>query len=248
MNISIHAPREGCDKRLEVVGIRTGYFNPRTPPKTATLTQNFNPRTPHGVRPPSSGRREANMQISIHAPLTGCDHIVVSVPASGSISIHAPLTGCDSAHRAPPQPSPYFNPRTPHGVRHRLLLSFTLILDISIHAPLTGCDPPELDGSVSTEISIHAPLTGCDASRQRNFSAGTDFNPRTPHGVRPCANGRRGLYQKISIHAPLTGCDFQTFSPPRTIAAFQSTHPVRGATVPEAHRTPSTNDFNPRTP
>ena len=34
--------------------------------------------------------------ISIHAPLTGCDLIVIALPVLYTvISIHAPLTGCD---------------------------------------------------------------------------------------------------------------------------------------------------------
>ena len=52
-----------------------------------------------------------------------------------------------------------------------------------------------------------------------------DFNPRTPHGVR--------------LVTALTGA---------TGALFQSTHPSRGATGPEAIRCCWRPDFNPRTP
>ena len=34
-------------------------------------------------------------EISIHAPLAGCDPIIKGRPVSNEISIHAPLAGCD---------------------------------------------------------------------------------------------------------------------------------------------------------
>nr|DAQ64152.1 MAG TPA: hypothetical protein [Caudoviricetes sp.] len=81
----------------------------------------FNPRTPCGVllcvlRPASAGR-----EISIHAPLTGCDDPddLADIDIC-DISIHAPLTGCDMDFPA----------------------RSCILIDISIHAPLTGCDHP----------------------------------------------------------------------------------------------------------
>ena len=40
-------------------------------------------------------------------------------------------------------------------------------------------------------------------------------------------------YQRISIHAPLAGCDTaaETAEDTVTVVGFQSTHPLRGATV-----------------
>ena len=57
-------------------------------------------------------------------------------------------------------------------------------------------------------ISIHAPLAGCDIQAITNVFSGLDFNPRTPCGVRLAV---RLLPVPISI--------------------FQSTHPLRGATL-----------------
>ena len=99
--------------------------------------------------------------ISIHAPLTGCDCSVGPLHCSLVISIHAPLTGCDDFHNA--------------DAVSRL---------ISIHAPLTGCDNPFARLNVDTGISIHAPLTGCDLKSNWHSSMTSNFNPRTPHGVR----------------------------------------------------------------
>ena len=79
--ISIHAPREGCDLDVSA-GDR--------------LVDDFNPRTPRGVRlMPVQDIRRGDV-ISIHAPREGCDFVV---------PILNPFKG-------------YFNPRTPRGVRH----------------------------------------------------------------------------------------------------------------------------------
>ena len=125
--------------------------------------------------------------ISIHAPLAGCDAHLVALALVCGISIHAPLAGCDA---------------NAQGV-------YTDIA-ISIHAPLAGCDfaqrVPVLEEQI---ISIHAPLAGCDRESIFIRSGRSNFNPRTPCGVRP-----------LSLTAG-TGTD-----------AFQSTHPLRGATKP----------------
>ena len=83
------------------------------------LDPNFNPRTPCGVRPAGRDRRRAELGISIHAPLAGCDftralradaerifqsthplrgatELIAYAPSVDAISIHAPLAGCDN--------------------------------------------------------------------------------------------------------------------------------------------------------
>ena len=78
--ISIHAPREGCDRKAFKSISKAKHFNPRTPRgvrqgpsgRCSRDSDNFNPRTPRGVRP---------------------------------------STGCPQCRRT------YFNPRTPRGVR-----------------------------------------------------------------------------------------------------------------------------------
>ena len=127
-----------------------------------------------------------------------------------------------------------FNPRTPCGVRRCCGDTFLLSKDISIHAPRAGCDHHDCGGFVTTglfqsthpvrgattqslvhvgnmQISIHAPRAGCDQRRARaRTTCPCYFNPRTPCGVRLTRS--RTTTQKG--------------------AKFQSTHPVRGATLP----------------
>ena len=82
VEISIHAPRMGCD-------ITECAF--------VTVGNNFNPRTPYGVRPLSLVGFFCIDYISIHAPRMGCDQHLDGIPVL-------------------PED---FNPRTPYGVRRR---------------------------------------------------------------------------------------------------------------------------------
>ena len=63
-------------------------------------------------------------------------------------------------------------------------------------------------------ISIHAPRAGCDVADIRFRLHAHNFNPRTPCGVRPHLEG----------------------IVPSHISIFQSTHPVRGATVQDGRK------------
>ena len=78
---------------------------------------------------------------------------------------------------------------------------------ISIHAPRAGCDDRRRGDHARANISIHAPRAGCD---------------RLLRGVSHAVS--------ISIHAPRAGCD-SARELDELIQAFQSTHPVRGATT-----------------
>ena len=56
------------------------------------------------------------------------------------------------------------------------------------------------------------------------------------------------LPERISIHAPLAGCDRIKSPYGYSTCAFQSTHPLRGATLRQRHRRRQRQHFNPRTP
>ena len=80
--------------------------------------------------------------------------------------------------------------------------------------------------SSASEISIHAPREGSDARATRH--------PITR--------------QSISIHAPREGSDRRGYNELQTIRQFQSTLPVRGATLRFLRPKPETGNFNPRSP
>ena len=103
-------------------------------------------------------------------------------------------------------------------------------------------------------ISIHAPLAGRDRALTDKLATPVDFNPRAPCGARlhdrytqtaqrgisihaPLAGRDRSVYQlirldqAISIHAPLAGRDVKSLTHWQRLWAFQSTRPLRGATI-----------------
>ena len=103
--------------------------------------------------------------------------------------------------------------------------------DISIHAPLTGSDVYMFSQSFDVDkfqstlplrgattlngitgilcyISIHAPLTGSDVRKLTMSLLTLNFNPRSPYGERQASRRTKEL-----------------------IIQFQSTLPLRGATV-----------------
>ena len=170
--------------------------------------QNFNPRTPCGVR---RGRHDVMTRMlefqSTH-PLRG---------ATREISLLRAVLA-------------HFNPRTPCGVRlcpiwtqeRSAIFQSTHPLRgatsrpasppggwyISIHAPLAGCDHTgKFIVPAAGRISIHAPLAGCDGVRISTSVLLFYFNPRTPCGVRRLKKGGCVWQGQISIHAPLAGCD-----------------------------------------
>ena len=102
-------------------------------------------------------------EISIHAPLTGCDAVKVHYyPIKlGSPSTHpsrgATVVLCEHSERVP-----HFNPRTPHGVRHA-------------NAPIRVASSSFQSTHPSRGATL-VPVTTCWSP--------DDFNPRTPHGVR----------------------------------------------------------------
>ena len=188
-------PRTPCGVRREMStnGVSSiADFNPRTPCGVRRLCYIRPARTcrfqsTHPMRGATSGRadRTEHRAISIHAPHAGCDDNVVGYINYTNISIHAPHAGCDS---------PAF---APVSAKY-----------ISIHAPHAGCDFYFCAPNDATDvISIHAPHAGCDGARQiyvknsKRFQSThpmrgattclrignqpeSNFNPRTPCGVR----------------------------------------------------------------
>ena len=151
--ISIHAPLAGCDIRHCKSSFRLKYFNPRTP---------------CGVRPGADITRRGNIPSfqSTH-PLRGATYQAVQVRRREDISIHAPLAGCDqTAAAAAPCPATFQSTHPLRGATVRVYRHCQYHRAISIHAPLAGCDIPASKAAASRRISIHAPLAGCDADER----------------------------------------------------------------------------------
>ena len=143
----------------------------------------------------------------------------------------------------------HFNPRSPHGERHKSLSTHTASSPISIHAPRTGSDliltihiqptlpfqstlpargatPCPLIWRVPMPISIHAPRTGSDR-------------------VSNSASIWRIL---ISIHAPRTGSDVTAYIIPDCGIMISIHAPRTGSDLEAVHKLTDTINFNPRSP
>ena len=97
-------------------------------------------------------------------------------------------------------------------------------------------------------ISIHAPRAGRDQGQPACGNCGTYFNPRAPCGARPHPYWLKRWAENFNPRAP---CGARLFTKEQTdaLAAFQSTRPVRGATLlrhPAGSR--GQEHFNPRAP
>ena len=167
-------PLRGATASPKSAHIRHLHFNPH-----------FNPRTPCGVRPRGILRDAAIPDISIHAPLAGCDDGICAAQEVGKD----------------------FNPRTPCGVRRRRTRQQGNGYQFQSTHPLRGATSRFHDHHWHIYISIHAPLAGCDADERANKAMAINFNPRTPCGVRLVETLQSYTEISISIHAPLAGCD-----------------------------------------
>ena len=194
--ISIHAPREGCDRKAFKSISKAKHFNPRTPRGVRHMLRGggtgphgfqsthpargatggrctdaipsvyFNPRTPRGVRP--------------HIPCS-------PIPSRGFQSTH-PARGATSS------PCRF---RTAHK--------------ISIHAPREGCDLGARGRAYAQAISIHAPREGCDSQSSGASAPLSQFQSTHPARGATAAARNFNKYRSISIHAPREGCDSKLY-------------------------------------
>ena len=212
------------------------------------------------------------MGLSFAAPLAGCDAISSAITGvyTPFQSTH-PLRGATTIARKLLMAFLFQSTRPLRGATEELK-NISTATNISIHVPLAGRDTlPRLIRFEQVRISIHAPLAGRDyTSPRRAMLFRAHFNPRAPCGARqggcqveqhagrisihaPLAGRDRHFLHpaqlpSISIHAPLAGCDQQTTPSRPADSGFQSTHPLRGATVMLEISPAVRSYFNPRTP
>ena len=101
---------------------------------------------------------------------------------------------------------------------------------ISIHAPRAGSDPGEVGIINVSGISIHAPRAGSDCKNDTAFYRRNYFNPRSPCGER---QQRQACLHQFYYFNPRSPCGERRKSAYslRISSKFQSTLPVRGATI-----------------
>ena len=192
-------------------------FNPRSPHgerrysvAPASKRTHFNPRSPHGERRAGRSDRRPDRPISIHAPRTGSD--------------------------TPPRPRCrcccHFNPRSPHGERRFFKRPCSNFPSISIHAPRTGSDWFDtIQDCIRKVFQSTLPARGATRWKKSAQNPQKHFNPRSPHGERPCdvlATYWESLFQST---LPARGATPTAKMYEAEMQIFQSTLPARGATL-----------------
>src|SRR5690606_11563237 len=100
----------------------------------------FNPRTLHGVRLICFLTFIMYLKFQSTHPTRGATSIMLLTSARYLISIHAPYTGCDLLLLSELTKSSIFQSTHPTRGATSSDMSLRLMLPISIHAPYTGCD------------------------------------------------------------------------------------------------------------
>ena len=111
-----------------------------------------------------------------------------------------------------------------------------VIINVSIKEfqsthPLRDATGMEKDMETAIRISIHAPLTGCDNNAVCTYQGYIYFNPRTPYGMRQ----HQRYYNPIRLgyFNPRTPYGMRPWVSTSFVSSiqFQSTHPLRDATL-----------------
>ena len=192
--VSIHAPREGCDFRLTsgLVSLRAFQF---THPgrgathlcdKSSLCIRCFNSRTPGGVRRRSTLPYDQDAEFQFTHPGRGATASASARFFCTWVSIHAPREGCDKkflCHTLIIMRC--FNSRTPGGVR----------LEDEYHH---YCEH---------RVSIHAPREGCDYRFNPFRLLAYQFQFTHPGRGATVLSSEVSQADKVSIHAPREGCD-----------------------------------------
>ena len=193
---------------------------------------NFNPRTPCGVRQYFLVCFHPKRGISIHAPHAGCDvlHLIADLMELQFQSTH-PMRGATFESRGGGSRCMNFNPRTPCGVR---LTQQVEGLGDAYFNPRTPCGvrrEAKKSRYRRKEFQSTHPMRGATSGYSRTLSVGP-ISIHAPHAG--CDKGKiimKYMPMNISIHAPHAGCDVLTRWIGERRLLFQSTHPMRGATV-----------------
>ena len=183
-------------------------------------------RPVRGATPTSSKSSKTNSTFQSTRPVRGATRLGAGTVLVKEFQSTRPVRGATCMFVVRCSCMKHFNPRAPCGARPPGTRTRERNDMISIHAPRAGRDSrPALPGGVVRAISIHAPRAGRDLIPGAATPVERHFNPRAPCGARPHPRKH-----------------------PRLLKKFQSTRPVRGATMKGAYRWRLKHNFNPRAP
>ena len=162
-------------------------------------------------------------------PVRGATEAMAAQEARLVVSIHAPRAGRDSASNSSASRSLAFQSTRPvRGATVLICIDVHLVL-VSIHAPHAGRDNCCNCCCATGGVSIHAPRVGRDLWTARPRRWTSSFNPRAPCGARRLFNKTYLGKEQFQSTRPVRGATMRCCTESDT-ATFQSTRPVRGAT------------------
>ena len=199
--------------------------------KTITLSSDFNPRIPYGMRRSSSLIITARREFQSTHPVW--DATLLPVPTVQELEFQSthPVWDATCSYFIWGVPCAF---QSTHPVWDATKIREALAEggSISIHASRMGCDGGGHGRNAHSTISIHASRMGCDPKPTNSQPKTSYFNPRIPYGMRPSRLSRftptirfqsthpvwdatqiferLGQAQYISIHASRMGCDVTT--------------------------------------
>ena len=165
------------------------HFNPRAPYGARRPDRwrscgpaYFNPRAPYGARLQVQILIRTDKIISIHAPHTGRDWLMVpGILYTWEFQSTRPIRGATVVWPIMRVSVVNFNPRAPYGARLTEFFVNIKSLRISIHAPHTGRDiQRRIPQPEHFSISIHAPHTGRDKPQKEFSQKGSQFQSTRP--------------------------------------------------------------------
>ena len=162
-------------------------------------------------------------------PVRGATTMVITRQPPAVISIHAPRAGSDYA-RAVLVVVAYISIHAPRAGSDPFSRLKAHACKISIHAPRAGSDYARAVLVVVAYISIHAPRAGSDYFPPRSMSQYNNFNPRPPCGERQLDGVKLDANDLFQSTPPVRGATVILSIQHIRNKIFQSTPPVRGAT------------------
>ena len=194
--------------------------------RAALRLEHFNPRSPCGERRHGGLRHAHHHDFNPRSPCGERRARGLRLPDASPFQSTLPVRGATRARKILANLRKKFQSTLPVRGATTGQGRHALYRLISIHAPRAGSDAQDLRAGPAVQvISIHAPRAGSDGSLERLFVQRWNFNPRSPCGER-LESSNKTLSQ----------------------TQFQSTLPVRGATVQVRGDTLYTRYFNPRSP
>ena len=231
------------------------HFNPRAPCGARRKRQSnlprvwhFNPRAPCGARHHKSAWNHQCPEFQSTRPLRGATARARRPGATAPISIHALLAGRD--HSMPRLKIAAVKFQSTRPLRGATMIGHGEWLPYLFQStrPLRGATAA---GMVLSPPRPHFnPRAPCGARRDRRRGdyARADISIHAPLAGRDSGRPRWQVQAHISIHAPLAGRDCRHDFSDISASRFQSTRPLRGATIHGSHEKAGRNHFNPRAP